>query len=152
MLPLKNAGNIDVQLKLKVILTFTFLIRSGVWVSLCDILGSDCGTYCGDSLIFCSCFSCFLHFYSLPGLLSLTLLTRSLSNFVFCYSSPNFLFFFSFPVIFLLSSLLHILYSISPSISFPFLHPGNQLTNSLYFVPTFAVFFSLLFPLFLFIA
>uniref|UniRef100_A0A667ZNW0 Centrosomal protein 192 n=1 Tax=Myripristis murdjan TaxID=586833 RepID=A0A667ZNW0_9TELE len=31
-LPLKNAGNIDVQLKLKVILTFAFLIRSGIWV------------------------------------------------------------------------------------------------------------------------
>uniref|UniRef100_A0A4W6EYV6 Centrosomal protein 192 n=1 Tax=Lates calcarifer TaxID=8187 RepID=A0A4W6EYV6_LATCA len=29
-LPLKNAGNIDVQLKLKVILTFTFLIRCGI--------------------------------------------------------------------------------------------------------------------------
>lgn len=40
MLPLKNAGNIDVLLKLKVMLTFTFLIRSGFWVSLGDIWGS----------------------------------------------------------------------------------------------------------------
>lgn len=60
MLPLKNAGNIDVQLKLKVILTFTFLIRSGFWVSFCDISGSDCGTSSKDLLIFYFCFSCFL--------------------------------------------------------------------------------------------
>uniref|UniRef100_A0A3P8SAC8 Centrosomal protein 192 n=1 Tax=Amphiprion percula TaxID=161767 RepID=A0A3P8SAC8_AMPPE len=33
-LPLKNAGNIDVQLKLKVILTFTFLIRFGEYILL----------------------------------------------------------------------------------------------------------------------
>lgn len=52
MLPLKNAGNIDVQLKLKVILTFTFLIRLGLWVSLCDILCSDYGTLSQDRLIF----------------------------------------------------------------------------------------------------
>uniref|UniRef100_A0A3B5AZK2 Centrosomal protein 192 n=1 Tax=Stegastes partitus TaxID=144197 RepID=A0A3B5AZK2_9TELE len=52
-LPLKNAGNIDVQLKLKVILTFTFLIRFGVWVSLCDILSPERGTYSRDPLIFC---------------------------------------------------------------------------------------------------
>lgn len=88
MLPLKNAGNIDVQLKLKVILTFTFLIRSGVWVSLCDILGSDCGTYSGESLIFGSCFSCFLHFHLFN--LSLTPLVRSLTNFVSCCSFFNF--------------------------------------------------------------
>lgn len=65
MLPLKNAGNIDVQLKLKVILTFTFLIGSGVWVSLCDILGSDCGKHSRDPLIFCLFFFflCFLNFH-----------------------------------------------------------------------------------------
>lgn len=134
MLPLKNAGNIDVQLKLKVILTFTFLIRSGVWVSLCDILGSDCGTYCGDSLIFCSCFSCFLHFYSLPGLLSLTLLTRSLSNFVFCYSSPNFLFFFPFLLFFFClpysifcTQFLPLSLSCIPAINSPILCISSQL-------------------------
>lgn len=68
MLPLKNAGNIDVLLKLKVILTFTFLIRSGVWVSLSDILGSDCGTNSVDSLIFCSCVLLFSILHSYPSL------------------------------------------------------------------------------------
>uniref|UniRef100_A0A8C5C2M4 Uncharacterized protein n=1 Tax=Gadus morhua TaxID=8049 RepID=A0A8C5C2M4_GADMO len=49
-LPLKNAGNIEVKLKLKVILTFAFLIRSVVCLSLCDIL-LQTGTYCGKDLL-----------------------------------------------------------------------------------------------------
>lgn len=63
MLPLKNAGNIDVQLKLKVILTFTFLIRLGLWVSLCDILCSDYGMLSQDRLIYFTClFNGFQHY------------------------------------------------------------------------------------------
>lgn len=88
MLPLKNAGNIDVQLKLKVILTFTFLIGSGVWVSLCDILGSDCGKHSRDPLIFCLFFFFFFAF------------STSTFNFSLSFSPSLFLcapVFFSFP-------------------------------------------------------
>lgn len=67
MLPLKNAGNIDVQLKLKASLTFTCLIRSGVRVSFCDIWGSDSGT------VICWSFTCFCPFSISTYSCSLTL-------------------------------------------------------------------------------
>lgn len=76
------------QLKLKVILTFTFLIGSGVWVSLCDILGSDCGKHSRDPLIFCL----FFFFFAF---------STSTFNFSLSFSPSLFLcapvFFFSFP-------------------------------------------------------
>lgn len=79
------------QLKLKVILTFTFLIGSGVWVSLCDILGSDCGKHSSDPLIFCLFFFFFFFAFS-----------TSTFNFSLSFSPSLFLcapvfFFFSFP-------------------------------------------------------
>lgn len=141
MLPLKNAGNIDVQLKLKVILTFTFLIRSGVWVSLCDILGSDCGTYSGDSLIFGSWFSCFLYFHLYFFFnLSLTPLVRSLTNFVSSCS------FFNFSLQGHLIFFLHFLHfhTVPSSVSsfVALLPPSIQPTISLLCVPTFSPLFS----------